>query len=460
MSNDLDDIVTLNIDREAASAVSKVAFGVPAIFGEFTTAKTTTTFDRTRSYTSLANMRADGWTTYDREYQAAAKIFSQDVPPASVLIGRKASGDSDWTAALDAIQLDNPNWYAFSIIPTKTAVFTFSGDLVTGDKVDIVINGQTIAQVSWATDMQTTMGLIKAAIELVFDGSSTAKPDATFTVGSTPYRTGTLVFANGSTPTTITVTTSNSVTTPATCAVTMDDSGAAAAYALAWDWAETQTKLFFLTTSEAHVLTADTDDMASVAKAAGLDRTVVCYNPAAMSDIVPAYHEVGWIGRMLPEDPGSADWIYKTIKGLTAVEFNPTQKSYALGKNANIYQSVAGVDVTLNGDVASGEHIDIIVGTDYMKSDMQARVFTLLTQVKKVPFTDEGIQLVVGAIRASLESAAAYGIIQKDTISISAPLAADVSDEDKQNRLLPDIKFSAQYQGAIRKTEIQGNVSV
>ena len=57
----LKDIVTVNITRETTS-VAVAAFNVPLILSTFATSKTTTTFTRARSYSSIAEMADDSQT--------------------------------------------------------------------------------------------------------------------------------------------------------------------------------------------------------------------------------------------------------------------------------------------------------------------------------------------------------------------------------------------------------------
>ena len=51
----------------------------------------------------------------------------------------------------------------------------------------------------------------------------------------------------------------------------------------------------------------------------------------------------------------------------------------------------------------SGEWIDVIRFRDWLKADMQTRVFQVLKSNRKVPFTDSGIGLVEGAMERSLK---------------------------------------------------------
>lgn len=126
MSTALDQIVPVSI-KVGSIIPSQISFGVPMIVGQFLTSKTTTPFTRSRIYASLADMKADGWTTSDVPYLYAASLLSQNPNVQYFVIGRRDSADADWATALDAIQAENSNWYAFTIIPvgsTGSAILT------------------------------------------------------------------------------------------------------------------------------------------------------------------------------------------------------------------------------------------------------------------------------------------------------------------------------------------------
>jgi hypothetical protein len=127
-------------------------------------------------------------------------------------------------------------------------------------------------------------------------------------------------------------------------------------------------------------------------------------------------------------------------------------------KNATWYMTTAGVPMTSNGQVASGEYIDVIHGLDWLKARIQNLVFTALTNVDKVPFTDEGVQMVVSPLKAALEEGKKNGILA--SYAITFPAVAEVSVTDKGRRFLPDVTFTGVLAGAIHSTKINGVVTL
>ncbi len=168
------------------------------------------------------------------------------------------------------------------------------------------------------------------------------------------------------------------------------------------------------------------------------------------------------MGRYLPYEPGEATLKFKTLSGVTAIAYTSTQRGRLEGRQMNYYRSQRGVSMIANGYMAGGtlpNWFDVRRDVDWLQDDQEAGVFAVLAAAAKVPFTDEGISIVLKEVRASLDRAVQRGIITAGYV-LTAPLAADVSDADKLDRILPDIKWSATLAGAVHGVTISGVVSV
>jgi len=175
------------------------------------------------------------------------------------------------------------------------------------------------------------------------------------------------------------------------------------------------------------------------------------------------YANAAWVGRVLPYDPGSATWAFKTLSGVTVDKIQPSQRTLAENRNLNIYIPVGGVDITHPGRMSSGDWIDIVIGIDYMEARIRERVFGLLAGAAKIPYNDVGISVIGAALLGVLTDAANKGIIEQSSIDITLPTYAELqftNYPDVQNRHLPNIHFTATLIGAIQKVTIRGVVSV
>lgn len=225
---------------------------------------------------------------------------------------------------------------------------------------------------------------------------------------------------------------------------------------------ETQEKIYICESAESAILTSATSDILSQLKALEYSRTALVYSSDATQG-----PSAGWLGGQLPQTPGSSTWKFKQLVGITPDTLTQTQRNNVIGipgqpaKNGNIYETVGGVNITEEGWMVSGQFIDITVGVDWLKSTMQENVFALLVQAPKVPYTDQGVGIIINAIKQTLQQGVANGLIDGSSpIIVSAPQVLDVPLADRQNRLLPDVTFSCRFAGAIHFVQIQGTVSV
>ena len=223
-------------------------------------------------------------------------------------------------------------------------------------------------------------------------------------------------------------------------------------------YAEANEKLFFTRSADAGFLT--TPDVTSIGytlSQLSLDRTVVSYHGLAATQYVDA----AIAGRQLPENPGSVDWDLIRLALITPDALTSAQIVAIESTKSNYFRTIAGSNCFRNGTVASGEWIDIIRGTDWLKARMQERIFTTLANAAKVPYTNRGIGLIEADVRAQLDDGITQGLLANEpAYEVTVPDALTVSAADKANRILRNVTFNATYAGAINKVEIQGTISL
>jgi hypothetical protein len=178
---------------------------------------------------------------------------------------------------------------------------------------------------------------------------------------------------------------------------------------------------------------------------------------AATGDFLDAALE----GAVLPLDPGSETWAYKPLAGITVGTFTSTQRANLEAKNVGFYDTTAGLTMTWEGKVASGEYIDVVRFIDWLKARIGEAVFSALANAKKIPYTGKGIEVVANAVRGVLKQASKPPVegITED-FEVLTPAIGDVSAADKATRTLNNVSFSATLTGAIHKVNLQGVVSV
>jgi hypothetical protein len=173
------------------------------------------------------------------------------------------------------------------------------------------------------------------------------------------------------------------------------------------------------------------------------------------------YLDVAAASRLLSYTPGSYTGAYKTLENVESTQPDSAEETVLLANHINYYPTVAGRQITYQGwayGPTSG-FLDTYIGAIYLEARMAEDVFGVMISRPKIPYTNDGINLIVSAVTARLNQSIRDGYLTDDpTPIVTAPLASEVSQVDKSNRLLPDITFQAETAGAIHTVQIQGTI--
>ena len=458
MADQLEKIVDVTITRQT-TVPSMKSFNGHLIVDDFNPVGITPIFDKNHRvyiFGGIDEVQEAGFPTNGYIYRAAQKQFSQNPHIKEIYIGWK--------------------------IPSGLAngIAKFSGEFVTGNKFTMSIGGTALDEIAF-DDYETMEGVLEALIEQINDSTDTSFARVTadgFTVEGADLTITMAISGGVSRPTftyTHTAIEADSTWADALTAIKAQNNDW---YALSVStrnmanqqvvaqWVEANEKLCILASGDDLLINEETGDIASWAKLNALDRTAIFYHPASKlasseSDVLPAddnIPESAYFGKMLTKHPGSATWKFKTLQAVQVYELPQYKVSNIEKKNATWYMPVADVNMTSDGKVASGEYIDVIHGLDWMKALIQNYVFTPMIQLDKIPFTDEGVQIIVGQLKKALDQGVKYSLFA--SYEISYPAVADIPALDKGNRHLPDVNFTAVLAGAVHRTTINGTVTL
>ena len=351
----------------------------------------------------------------------------------------------------------------------------FDADFITGNNIDVTLNSEVLTTVPFNTDQATTLSDVATEIATAVEAAS-ATVNGTRGIDIVGANNGTdlvLVVAvtGGASQAGSSQTVTQYADTSASNTESLDEAinqkdewYCLAAYthleadilALA-AWTQSKFKIYMPSSADAGVIDSnDSSDVASQLQSSSYDRTLLLYSAQAVFGSFP---DAAWAGLQLPKDPGSTQWAYKTLAGVTPDSLLSSEKNAALGKNANVYTTIAAVNVTEQGKTSGGEWVDVIRGADWITARIQEAVFTDLINEEKIPFTNAGADIIVKAVRDVLNQAVVNGIVSdEEEFTVTRPDVADVSASDKANRILPDVEFEATLAGAIIKTKIAGRL--
>jgi len=445
----LQNIVNVQISRLTATP-SRAGFGTGAFLSEDAGFQ-----NRTKIYSSYSEVAADTFAGADTLAAAAAYFGQQLAPTKLTAIKRKSA-----------------------VVQIMT--LTFDADFVASNSILSTVDGVDLTPVVFTTDQATTLAAVAAEIQT----------DASVTTATvTDTREITVTFADNDAHTLASVVTLGASQPVGTVATTQypDEAGTISEslteaidedndwYALCIfsrvdaditevsDYIQalgaTNPKLFFAQSDDSKILdAADDTDIASITQAKANFRTSIWYHA-----LDAEYLDMGVIGGQLPTDPGSITWAYKTVSGVTVDSLLDSQKNAAFGKAANTYDTVASVNITEEGKVSDSpfEWIDVIRGLDWLQVNMTADLYELLVQSPKVPYDSNGLSQIRSIMLNRLTLAQNQGILSLDVEpTATVPDILDVSNADKQNRILNDATFTGVLAGAIQKINVQGTVTL
>ena len=163
--------------------------------------------------------------------------------------------------------------------------------------------------------------------------------------------------------------------------------------------AATNKHIYGISTQEGGVLSSvSTTDIAYLVQALALKRTVVQYSSST------AYAVCSLLGRILTVNYSANNTVitlmYKQEPGIVPETLNATQITNLEAKNANVFVAYNNSTAIIErGTVASGDFLDVIIGTDWLALNIQTALYNLLyTSNTKIPQTDAGTNMLVTTI--------------------------------------------------------------
>jgi hypothetical protein len=432
--SELSSFVQVNLTTNTAT-IARQGFGVPLWLGYHTVFP-----ERYRRYRSLSAMVSDGFTTRHPAYRAVAREFAQNPRPPEAVVGRLPA--------------------AHTHTQTLTITSAVAGQYIRCKVISPVTGAVTQIERLIPSSSSTTAEA--AAVELLIEAvSGVASAAASAVITITPDTAGDVVYIYDLENCELKDTTADAGYDDELAALQLVDNSwyfitidtcSQANVNLVAAWALANEKLYFVHTSAGDELTG-AGTLGATLKAATNDRTVLLW--------APNVHECGaegFLAKGAPKAPGSITFAFKNIAGLTAKTLSDTSAGYLEADNINWYQTRAGRAITFPGKCAGGEWVDIVHGTDALKAAMAEDVYAILVNSDKVPYTDAGRDLLLGAVSGVLQRFENSGLLAAGW-SVDAPSVDDQSDADKAARRFPNITFNARYAGAIHFAGIEGTLS-
>ncbi|MCO6407362.1 DUF3383 family protein [Hoeflea alexandrii] len=236
-------------------------------------------------------------------------------------------------------------------------------------------------------------------------------------------------------------------------------------------WTESKNKLALIDSNA-----ADTEDPADVAVLAAVnkgtyERSGVFYHTTAAA--YPSAALLAYMQTRNFDDAGSAYTAkFKNLKGIAAVNidsaaitavtgFTPgVGQSTSAGHCANTYIDIGSRNFVVEGSTLTPNvFLDEVHATDWIIARTEEEVLGVMLNNPKIPFTDQGMQMLAGAVRSVMQQAVRAGLVAQDidpttseyapAVVITVPSVFDVPESQRKARIAPAITVRFRYSGAV-----------
>lgn len=247
-------------------------------------------------------------------------------------------------------------------------------------------------------------------------------------------------------------------------------------------WVQAQRYQLFVDSFDAN--TEDAAVATSVAarnKGKGFTRTAIFYS--THTDEYLAAAAGAYVSRRNFDNPNSAFTLkFKTMTDVSRIDkpssvitaitgFVPAVGlSTAAGHLANCYINIGGVDFIVEGTNLAGGFVDETLMGDWLVARTEEALLNAFLKNDRIPYDDPGIQILVGAVDATMASAASAGLIADDldpqtgdylpSYQISTMRVADVPEAQRRQRIAPLITVQFRQAGAVHYASVAFNVTV
>lgn len=450
--------VTISVSGAGASIDR---FGVPMIVDTQNIQNASALAPVVSTFYSLREMVAAGFASYTKAYKLAAQMLRQKAPRPK--FWKVASVDALSDAELTAVEDADPAWYYLQV----TTVDAGEIEDVSGWVQSVATQGYAYLCDSFDADNFGTGPSIKTLLASAdairtFLVCRVAKPQTQTLTISAPFvaSNSTVITVNG-TPITPVVFATNSNTTLAALATALQATDAIASATVVDAGGGTDD-------DRTIIIVAD-DPLVDVVLTGYACSLGASQNTAAIAttDAGASVASASAVGYLCRFAAGAASIGLKTFSGIDGDALSQTQATRAKSFGANVYTEIGGVDVLWNGNT-SGEiapgafyFLDTLIATDRLKAEIEAAVYAALRADPKTPYTQNGINAVVGAMVSVAQQFVAQGILLPfdPATAVNTPTLASIPAQDRTARHLPGITAEFVGAGAIQSANIQITVT-
>lgn len=180
-----------------------------------------------------------------------------------------------------------------------------------------------------------------------------------------------------------------------------------------------------------------------------------------------------YVGNVGPFYPNSVTWKFKRpqdgnapseigTKTISLPKLTSIERDRLIENNVNFLVEEYKRQYVKNGTCLNGEYIDVVLGGDWIAKRMRDLLYEILLENANINYDDAGFGQVAIAVLQTLSEAVSYNIVAinpesgKGLFDVQIPKYTDSTEEQRRNRIMPDIVWEAQLAGAIHKVKVKG----
>lgn len=180
--------------------------------------------------------------------------------------------------------------------------------------------------------------------------------------------------------------------------------------------------------------------------------------------------DASYTGNVGPFYPTSVTWKFKrpqdgnasTTKLITLPILTDGERDALIENHVNFLTEEYKRQYVKDGTCLNGEFIDVVLGGDWIAKRMRDLLYDILLANANINYGDDGFGLIGTAVVQALAEATDLNIIARDpesktgVFTVVIPKYAESTEDQRRNRVMPDITWEAQLAGAVHQVKTKG----
>lgn len=221
-------------------------------------------------------------------------------------------------------------------------------------------------------------------------------------------------------------------------------------------WTEARSRIFMAQSADADILSDTSGNLAETLNTFLYVRTALWYTADSTQYLDGAISSSGG-GLNLDVPGGVGIWGFRPLESVVFDNVTGLQATNIFANAANFNGRNLNLSFSQEGTMAAGKprFIDVTTTIDWLvKRSQEAVLAAQVGTPTKIPYTNAGINQIVGIEQDVLDGGVSFGHFSPDNLPrIIAPDVSEVSDADKANRILT-IEVEATLTGAVQRVII------